>query len=205
MKSRKQVRKQASGTQNTQTNSRPLQKKTAATIVKVLLLIFLIASLACIAGEEYHRGHWNRRVADSRSPETAGETATGKTVAKPPANEPAAKEPGTVIAYYFRGSTRCYSCVTIENYAREAIEAGFSDALKDGRLQWKVVNVEEPGNEHFIQDYQLYSQSVVLVEIKDGKQTKWKNLAEVWPLLNDKAAFQRYVQEEVGAFLGGSR
>jgi hypothetical protein len=206
VKNGKQFRKQATGAQDTQTASRSLQKKTAITVVKVFLLIFLVGSLAGIAGEEFHWGHGNSQVADSHLPEIAGEPATDKTVtAKPPADESAAKEQRTVIAYYFRGSTRCYSCETIENYAHGAIEAGFSDALKDRRLQWKVVNVEEPGNEHFIKDYQLYSQSVVLVELCDGKQTKWKNLEQVWLLLGDKSAFTRYVQEEVRLFLAESR
>ncbi|MEW6182998.1 MAG: nitrophenyl compound nitroreductase subunit ArsF family protein [Bacillota bacterium] len=203
MKNGKKVGKQTAQAQNnTRATSRPLPKKTAATVVKVFLLIVLVASLVGIAGEEYHWGHGNRHVADSRLPETAGEPATGKTVDKPSADEPAAKEQKTVIAYYFHATARCSSCINIENYTREVIEDDFTGAIKDRQLLWHVVNVEEPGNEHFIQDYQLYSQSVVLVEMQNGKQTRWKNLKKVWSLLNDKAVFQKYVQEEVSTFLG---
>jgi hypothetical protein len=43
---------------------------------------------------------------------------------------------------------------------------------------------------------------VVVVKIRDGKQTMWKNLVRVWEptLLFDKEAFQNYIVKEVKAF-----
>ena len=41
-----------------------------------------------------------------------------------------------------------------------------------------MVNVDEPANEHFIKDYQLYSKSIVIVKMQDGKELKWENLDE---------------------------
>jgi len=108
-----------------------------------------------------------------------------------------------VLAYYFHTTRRCASCRKLEAYSQEAIEAGFPEALKDGRLAWRVVNVEEKGNEHFVKDYQLFTKSVVLVEEADSAQVRWKNLPKVWELLGDKAGFLRYVQEETQAFLAG--
>jgi|GEM_PF-603039 len=111
-----------------------------------------------------------------------------------------------VIAYYFHGKFRCPSCKKIEAYAREAIEGqgGFADLIKSGDLEWRVVNVEEPGNEHFIKDFQLYTKSLIIVDIRDGEQKQWKNLAKVWELLYDKEAFVNYVRDEIKAYLGRS-
>lgn len=77
----------------------------------------------------------------------------------------------TLVAYYFHGNFRCQTCRKIEALSREAVESGFPEDLKAGRLEWRVINVEEPGNEHFIQDYQLFSKSLVLVAKEGSKQT----------------------------------
>jgi len=55
-----------------------------------------------------------------------------------------------VVAYYFHGRVRCISCVKIEKLSRKAITEGFSNDLKNGRLEFRDVNVEEPANRHFI-------------------------------------------------------
>ena len=108
------------------------------------------------------------------------------------------------IVYYFMTTQRCPSCMKIETYAKEAVERDFAAKLADGTMIWKMVKVDETANRHFIQDYQLYTKSVVLVRYRDGKQVAWKNLDEVWNLLGDKTAFQNYVVDEVNAFFGES-
>jgi len=63
------------------------------------------------------------------------------------------------------------------------------------------VNVEEPENKHFIQDYQLVTRSLVLSLVSDGKEKKWKNLPDVWKLVRDKDKFFQYVKDEVEKLL----
>jgi len=109
-----------------------------------------------------------------------------------------------VIAYYFHTNARCSTCRKIEALSGEALEQGFAGALKSGELEWRVVNIEERANRHFVGDYQLFTKSVIVVKLKDGKQTEWKNLRRVWELVNRKDAFQRYVQDEVWSYLEAS-
>jgi hypothetical protein len=106
-----------------------------------------------------------------------------------------------VIAYYFHGTFRCSTCRTIEQYSHDAIQTYFTKELGNGKLEFRPVNVEEPGNKHFIQDYQLVTKSLVLSLISDGKETKSKNLADVWKLVRDKDKFFQYVKDEVEKFL----
>jgi hypothetical protein len=68
-------------------------------------------------------------------------------------------------------------------------------------LQWREVNTEEPGNQHFVTDYEITTSSVVLVAMQDGKPGRWKKLDRVWELVNDYLAFGAYVQEEARAFM----
>ena len=86
------------------------------------------------------------------------------------------KPQAKVIAYYFHVSFRCPTCNIIEKYSREAIETNFKDVLASGMLEFKAVNVEERGNEHFANDYKLYAQSLILSLVKDGEEVKSKNL-----------------------------
>jgi len=106
-----------------------------------------------------------------------------------------------VIAYYFHGTNRCATCLTIERYSREAIEKYFSQEIREGTLEFKPLNVDEPENCYYIQDYQLYTRSLVLALYKDDKQLKWKNLSEVWAYVKDKERFYQYVKDETERFL----
>ncbi|HOW42349.1 MAG TPA: nitrophenyl compound nitroreductase subunit ArsF family protein [Candidatus Omnitrophota bacterium] len=106
-----------------------------------------------------------------------------------------------VVAYYFHGNARCYTCRTMEQYSKEALETNFKDALAAGKLEFKAVNVEERENEHFAQKYQLYTKSLVLSLVKDGKEIRSKNLAGIWDHVRNKRRFFDYVTEEVSDFL----
>jgi len=75
--------------------------------------------------------------------------------------------------------------------------------VKEGKVVWRLVNLDEPANTHYIEDYQLYSKSVIVSDVRDGEEVRWKNLMKVWQLTNDKAAFIRYVQDEVRDYLEG--
>ena len=106
-----------------------------------------------------------------------------------------------VIAYYFHGTFRCYTCTNMEKYSREAIDVNFKNALASGNLEFKAVNVEERGNEHFVNDYQLYTKSLILSLVKDGKEIKSKNLDKIWEYSRNKQKFIDYVTGEISGFM----
>ena len=152
------------------------------TVITVVLLVFVAASVVVLAAKSLRP-----------KPQESGP--------QPPAAQP--PDDG-VIAYYFHGNMRCPTCRSIEAYAHEAVKSGFAEDLAEGRLQWRVVNYEEPENEHFATDYELVAPTVVLVEISGGSQKEWKNLPEVWELIGEKPAFIAFVQQNVRAMLEGS-
>lgn len=117
---------------------------------------------------------------------------------------PAPRQQVKTVVYYFHGNMRCSSCRKIEAYTEEAIRFGFAEALKNGTLELKVVNVEEPGNDHYVEDFQLYTRSVVVEKRSGNKQVQWKNLDQVWSLIRNKTAFMDYVQKETLALMKGA-
>ena len=108
---------------------------------------------------------------------------------------------GKVIAYYFHGSFRCPTCHKLEQYSKETIKTNFKDALASGKLEFKVIDIEDKGNEHYAKDYQLYTKSLILSLIKDGKEIKWINLDKIWEYVGDKQVFIDYVKSGLADLL----
>ncbi len=106
-----------------------------------------------------------------------------------------------VIAYYFHGTFRCPACHKLEQYSKEAIEANFKNELTSGKMVFKTVNVDEKANEHFVNDYQLYTKSLVISLVRGGKEEKFKNLTKIWEYVGNKQRFYDYVWDEIAAFL----
>jgi len=182
-------------------------------IVTRLLLIFVLLSATFLGYKEFVQGgrekvNQNAEI-KARNPvnqESAGIKASQEIVSKlknEAAPRHAALQPSKskVIAYYFHGTFRCTTCRTIEEYSHDAIQTYFAKELGNGSLEFRPVNVEEPENKHFIQDYQLVTRSLVLSLVSDGKEKKWKNLPDVWKLVRDKEKFYQYVKDEVELFL----
>jgi hypothetical protein len=164
------------------------------TIAGIVLLVFAGASVVVLIVKEASKpGQPGERGTEAAvsAPDSQGPGATGETADR------------KVLVYYFHGSARCRTCRSIEAYAREAVETGFAEALRDGALAWRIVNIEEPGNEHFVQDFQLASRSVVVAELEGDRTIRWKNLPLIWELVGDKAEFLEYVQGEVRDYAGG--
>jgi hypothetical protein len=112
------------------------------------------------------------------------------------------KEDRQLIVYYFRTTYRCPSCHYIEETTQATLKESFAEQLKSGRIVFKMLNVEESGNEHFTDDYKLYTKSVVLSDRKGAKETRWKNLDQVWQLIHNDDGFREYIKKEVNAYLG---
>jgi thiol-disulfide isomerase/thioredoxin len=111
--------------------------------------------------------------------------------------------PSQVIVYYFHGNARCVSCRKLEQYAKEAVEKYFSEQLGSGRMLFREINIDRPENRHFVQDYQLFTKSVVVSLREGGEEVRYKNLDKVWTLLRDQNAYHDYIRNEIMPFLKG--
>jgi hypothetical protein len=118
---------------------------------------------------------------------------------------PEIKNEGKFVVYYFHTTGRCITCLKMEKYTDEALKAYFPDELKSGKIEWKVIDVEKPENNHFIKKYNLYTKTVIISEVKDGKELKWKNLDEIWMKVRDKNAYMAYIKEDVTDFMKGAK
>jgi hypothetical protein len=186
-------------------------------LIKSLLFIFVVLSLGVLIYKEFSPKSKSNATdvavkqsdtmsASGKSVVAAESRSLKETVTKqqnPVSSSQVAEKSrnAKVIAYYFHGTFRCTTCRTIEKYSKEAIEHYFANELKNGTLEFKSLNVEEAENRHYIQDYQLFSRSLVISLVKQDKEVTWKNLTDVWKLVRDKDKFFQYVKDEVEKFL----
>lgn len=103
------------------------------------------------------------------------------------------------IVYYFWSKPRCRSCKKIEAYTKESVEENFSSELKNGSVEFKVVDYTKDKAKQ--KKYGLYTKSVILSQVENGKEIKYKNLDKVWIKLNNKDNFKKYIKTEVQDFI----
>ena len=161
----------------------------------------LVALLVCIGGPSAGYADASDVVPDP--PDT---TAPEIKAALPDSTEPEesrAPLPDRVVVYYFHRTLRCDTCLKFEAYTGEALGAAFAGELGDGTLEWHVVNLDNPGNEHFVDDYYITESSVVAIEFRGGEQKGWTNLDAIWGCVGNKPTFLSYIQSEVTTRLVG--
>jgi len=106
-----------------------------------------------------------------------------------------------VIAYFLHTDVRCWNCNTIEKFAHESLSEDFAEELASGAIEWRVLNMDKPANDHLATDFELVTSSVVLARMENGARTDWKNLSRVWDLVHDEEEFKAYIEERTSAFL----
>lgn len=153
-------------------------------ILRIVLLLLVAASVIFVIAREMKPAGGSCCPGDASS-------ATPVNPATPPAAA------GTLVVYYFHGAQRCFTCNKIEALTRSAIESKYAAELASGSLVFKSVNVDEPANEHFIQDFQLSTRSVVMQ--KDGK---YERFDAVWTLVGQPEKFMAYIQDGIAAMSG---
>ncbi|MGC8739260.1 MAG: nitrophenyl compound nitroreductase subunit ArsF family protein [Candidatus Hydrogenedens sp.] len=169
-------------------------------IISALLILFVCVSLGYLVYSEVR----NNRVTISEVKDQIKESVSQENKTSPQNTINKSEVNEKVIVYYFHGTARCPTCRAIENYAKEAVENAFKTELETGKLEFLSVNVEEPQNEHFIQDFQLSTRCVVVEWNVNGKVQDWKRLEKVWDLIHgDKNRYYDYIQENVRQYLKG--
>jgi len=130
-------------------------------------------------------------------------TAEQKDAAATAAADTAVRNEGKreLIAYYFHGTIRCHTCLSIEKQSKETVETEFADLIAEGRVVFVSVNYDESANEHFGEDYALAAPSLVLSLRNNGAEVKWKNLEKVWDFSQNPPALREYVTEELRSLL----
>jgi hypothetical protein len=111
--------------------------------------------------------------------------------------------PRTAVCTCFLNEHPCESSRRLEAWTKDALEAAFPADLQSGRLTFRSINYDRKEDAHYLKDYALPFQSIVLQDGADPK--RWERLDKLWELIGDQEAFRKYVQERTGKFLAGGK
>jgi hypothetical protein len=108
-----------------------------------------------------------------------------------------------VVARYFHRTQRCPTCQKISALIEEAVQAGFADDLKSGKVKLQMVDYQDARNREVTETYKISDPMLVILDVRDGKVAEWKSTPKVWALFLKKDVFTKYVQDEMHAYLDG--
>lgn len=151
-------------------------------IISGILGLFILLSIATLAYKSSSSSAQQK--SNSNSPESKALTSS------------------RIDAFYFHGTARCYTCNTMEKYIRETLDSHFASQVKNGKINFQSINVESDPNNHYIQDYKLYTKSFILSLKSEAKEKEWLNCDKIWKLARDEASFKQYIKTEVEKYLG---
>lgn len=115
--------------------------------------------------------------------------------------EPVVTQPDQVVLYCFCTDFCCPGCVNMKKWARQVVEFDFKDYSAGGKLTIKEVNLCDKGNEHFMDDYEICTSSLVLVLVKDGREAKFTNLGRALCFACCRAKFMPYIKDNISKYL----
>lgn len=152
------------------------------TTIRNLLLAFVLVSIGFALGK-----HSVRRGA-----------GPAEQSVKPTAS-PVSPTTPRVRVYYLHATFRCATCNTIEKMTREVLDQQFSEALADGRIEWREADFQE--NEALAKQFDVITSCVVVARMRGDTVLDFKRLDEVWTLLSDPQKFNSCIGGAVRAFL----
>ena len=76
-----------------------------------------------------------------------------------------------VEVLYFHGKQRCVTCQAIEKETKALIDSQFADAVKSGKVRFRVVDITKSENEALADKYEITWSSLVIVKYSNGKET----------------------------------
>lgn len=86
-------------------------------------------------------------------------------------------------------------------YIDEAIRTAFSEEMRQGRVRMAMIDFQDPKNQAYVQAYRVTGPTLVLLDVHNGRVTRWKPAPRVWSLVGRKSEFFEYVQSEIRGLL----
>jgi hypothetical protein len=102
----------------------------------------------------------------------------------------------------FTAQSAAKNCLHIEQKAETVLQEIFPKAVADGTLRWRPCDVDLPENLHFIFDFDLTSNELVIVRFQDDRPIHWQKVPEVWKMAWDSEGLRLLLTETISESLG---
>ena len=100
-----------------------------------------------------------------------------------------------VIDFY--GTHRCVTCEAIEANAKYTVETFFEDAVKNGLIEFKTVNVDDDNNYDIAERFEATGTALFLNVIKDGNEQHIDLTVFAFAKGNDKEEFSAELRDKI--------
>lgn len=78
---------------------------------------------------------------------------------------------------YFHGKQRCPTCTAIESNTKAVLEENFAEQMKNGNVEFRIIDISKQENEKIAEKYQVTWSSLFVLRYKAGKETS-ENMTE---------------------------
>jgi hypothetical protein len=72
-------------------------------------------------------------------------------------------ESSNVIVYYFHFTRRCATCMAVEENAKKAVEALYTDKIKAGEYSFTALNLDDAGSKEIANNLGVGGQTLLVV------------------------------------------
>ena len=69
-----------------------------------------------------------------------------------------------IEAYYFHFTSRCFTCRNVEATAKEAIETLYPELVKNGKISFQSVNLDDKSNKALAEKLNVYGLTLLIVK-----------------------------------------
>jgi hypothetical protein len=97
----------------------------------------------------------------------------------------------------FHSTHRCMTCNAIEANTKYTLNTYFSKELKENKITFQVINVDEKENEKIAEKFEASGTSLILNVIKNGKETQINLTDFAFMKGNDQAAFSKELKATI--------
>lgn len=104
-----------------------------------------------------------------------------------------------VVCYFYR-EEMCDWCGKMETFTKKALALHFGDEVRSHRISFRDVNMDLPENRELTEQYDVFTSSIVLVLIRDGKVERSKLLENAWHhagFMGSEEEFLKMMQTEL--------
>lgn len=84
-----------------------------------------------------------------------------------------------VDVVYFHATQRCVTCLCFEEHVNTVMERNFQDALQNGKLTYRVLDVQKPENKELARKYGAVGSQLFINVIRDGSDNI-TDIQEIW-------------------------
>lgn len=70
----------------------------------------------------------------------------------------------TIQVYYFHGSIRCHTCVSVGDSTAHYLETLFPEELGSEKIIFKTINIDKNEREDLITKYEIYGQTMLFIK-----------------------------------------